>query len=258
MGIKLTNISKSFTNDGENLPVLRQVTLNIADGEAVAILGPSGCGKTTLLRVLAGLEQYDSGNLEIGSRTGKQAALEMIFQQPALLPWRTALENVLLPVQLSHELSSSVQIAFRADALELLTRTGLRDFVTYFPHQLSGGMKSRVAIARGLVTKPDILLLDEPFSSLDEVTRGTLQEMLLRIAAERNLTVVFVTHSVDEAVVVSDRVIVLSSRPAAIMADVSVTLAHDVRERRDSTAASQLRVKLREMLTANASGEGQA
>lgn len=250
MAISLHNVTKAFANNGKSLAVLKSVSMSVGDGEVLALLGPSGCGKTTLLRLMAGLEEADSGDLVITSKSGEKLKLGMIFQQPALLPWRTALENVLLPLELM-EFASGSDNAER-NATELLAQTGLREFKNYYPHQLSGGMKSRVAVARGLVTRPDVLLLDEPFSALDEVTRGALQDLLARIAKEMCLTVVFVTHSVDEAVMVADRVVVLSSRPATIVADIKVSLPREAGMRRDTAESLDLRKTLRELLMANA------
>ncbi len=253
MAINLIKVSKGFTNNGTSLSVLDRISLSVADGEAVAILGPSGCGKTTLLRLIAALEDADAGELTIASDTGNKQALEMVFQQPALLPWRTALENVLLPIELCRDSSpEATQGEAQTNAIELLKRTGLETFASYHPHQLSGGMKSRVAIARALITRPSILLLDEPFSALDEVTRSALQDLLAEIASELCLTTIFVTHSVYEAVVMADRVVVLSNRPATIVADMPVGLPHDTRLRRRHEEALKMCTDLRAVLAANA------
>lgn len=251
--IKLSSVSKSFPTGAGRLLVLAGISMGLAEGERVAVLGPSGCGKTTLLRLIAGLEKADAGDLTISKGSQQPNVLEMVFQQPALLPWRTALENVLLPIELANSVSAArSQTGLPLKAKDLLTKMGLKDFAHYYPHQLSGGMRSRVSIARALVMYPEVLLLDEPFSTLDEVTRAGLQDMLMEIALELCLTLVFVTHSVEEAVVVADRVLVLSQRPATIIADIRVELPRVCTQRRDSKAALELRAKLRGVLTDNA------
>jgi NitT/TauT family transport system ATP-binding protein len=208
------------------------VSLTIGSGEFVSLLGPSGCGKSSLLRAIAGLVPVAGGTLAIaGQPPGPDAALQvgMMFQKPLLLPWRTTLQNVELPMEIALRSSGSVGRFERSRALELLRIVGLSDFAGVYPHQLSGGMQQRAALARTLMSDPDILLLDEPFGALDEFTRETLNEQLLAIwhsGATRLKAIVMVTHSIPEAVALSDRIIVLSARPARLLDIVTVRLPH--------------------------------
>jgi NitT/TauT family transport system ATP-binding protein len=208
------------------------VSLNVAGGEFVTLLGPSGCGKSSLLKAIAGLVPVASGALSIaGQPAGPAAALEvgLMFQKPLLLPWRTTLQNVELPMEIALKSSSGVGRSERARALELLRMVGLSEFAGAYPHQLSGGMQQRAALARTLMSDPDILLLDEPFGALDEFTRETLNEQLLAIwrsGTTRLKAVVMVTHSIPEAVAMSDRIVVLSPRPARIVDVIAVKLPH--------------------------------
>ena len=191
-----------------------QVNFTVQRGEFVCIVGPSGCGKTTVLRMLAGLEQPLSGSLHIDSPTTPA----MVFQENSVLPWLTVAQNVAFPLSLKG-VSARDQ---RARVSELLALTGLSDFADARPHQLSGGMKQRVSVARALVDDRDVLLMDEPFGALDEQTRLTLQQELLSIWERTGKTVVFITHSVDVALTLADRVLVMSPRPGTIMADLAV------------------------------------
>jgi NitT/TauT family transport system ATP-binding protein len=200
------------------------LNLVVRHGEFVSLLGPSGCGKSTLLKAIAGLVAPAGGELALhdpGLRTG------FMFQKPLLLPWRTTLDNVLLPAELA--LGGSVADSTdRRKALQMLDLVRLADFAGAYPHQLSGGMQQRAALARALMRDPDVLLLDEPFGALDELTRDVLNEELLRIWQSRETrlkTVLMVTHSIPEAVTMSDRVIVLTRRPARLIDDVAVASA---------------------------------
>ncbi|MGP0089453.1 MAG: ABC transporter ATP-binding protein [Xanthobacteraceae bacterium] len=207
------------------------LSLAINTGEFVTLLGPSGCGKSSLLRAIAGLTPVALGELTMaGQPVGPNGALEvgLMFQKPLLLPWRTTLENVQLPLEIALR-SSGVGRFERERAQSLLRMVGLADFSHAYPHQLSGGMQQRAALARTLMSDPDILLLDEPFGALDEFTRETLNEELLTIwqaGKTRLKTIVMVTHSIPEAVAMSDRIVVLSSRPARLLDIVDVRLAH--------------------------------
>lgn len=192
----------------------RDVNFTVKKGEFVCIVGPSGCGKTTVLRILAGLEEQLSGTVAIASPTTPA----MVFQEASVLPWLTVAENVAFPLSLKGVPKAQI----KARVAELLTLTGLTDFADARPHQLSGGMKQRVSVARALVDDRDILLMDEPFGALDEQTRLTLQQELLRIWERTGKTVVFITHSVDEALTLADRVLVMSPRPGQIIADLAI------------------------------------
>ena len=213
------------------LSVLEDVSFAVAAGEFISIVGPSGCGKSTLLRTIGGLLAPASGEVEIlGESAGtaqRRKRLGMVFQEPALLPWRRVAENVRLPLQVNR---APVRPSTRS-VDDLLRLVGLDAFGHYRPHELSGGMQQRVALARALVFDPDVLLMDEPFGALDEITREQMRYELLRIwdagggeAGRTRKTVVFVTHSVAEAVALSDRVIVLSPRPGRITATLPITL----------------------------------
>ena len=215
--ITLRALSKSYRLNDAVLPVLRHLDLHIGSGEVIAIVGPSGCGKTTLLRILAGLELPDEGQVLIDGRSvsGVGTDRAVIFQEPRLLPWLTAEENVAFGLD--------VRGFGKAQAREVAGRyinlVGLGRFAQAYPSQLSGGMAQRVGIARALTVNPKILLLDEPFGALDAMTKITMQEELVRIWAEEQLTMILVTHDLEEAIFLADRVLMLSHR-----ADLSVRL----------------------------------
>jgi NitT/TauT family transport system ATP-binding protein len=223
--LRLHDVSRIF-RQGET-PVVEHFNLEIKAGDFVSILGPSGCGKSTLLRLIAGLDQATKGLIETGSENKKQFK-GFVFQDAALVPWRTVLENVALPLELMKADHSARHSIDMSHAHEALKKVGLSDDVDKFPHQLSGGMKMRVSIARALVTKPSLLLLDEPFSALDENTRFSLQEQLRQLWETYKMTTVFVTHSVAEAVFLSNRAVVLSDRPAKIVLDHSMASLFDL------------------------------
>ena len=221
--VAIRGVSQHFGADGARVTALESIDLEIADGQFTAVVGPSGCGKSTLLSLIAGLRLPSSGSVLCdGERiTGPMPRkVGMIFQEANLLPWLSAIDNVAFPLKLRH-----VAKAERLDAARrMLDLTGLRGFEDRLPHQLSGGMKQRVAIARGLVQNPAVLLMDEPFASLDEQTRMVLGDELLRIWSETRKTVLFVTHSLNEAVYLADRVVVLSARPGRLVDDIRVDL----------------------------------
>jgi NitT/TauT family transport system ATP-binding protein len=212
--ISLHGVSRTFAGRSGTVEALRGIDLEVADGEFVAVLGRSGCGKSTLLRLIAGLLPATGGEIEVsGERvTGPRRDIAMMFQRPALLPWRSVLDNVLLPVQIF----GWRKAAHRERAHELLELTGLTGFEKRLPHELSGGMQQRVALCRSLIADPRVLLMDEPFSALDALTREELSGELQRIHMDNGATIVFVTHSIDEAVLLADRVVVLSPRPGRI------------------------------------------
>ena len=222
--LRLEGIGKNFAN---GTVALSNVDLTIYPGEFISLLGPSGCGKSTLLKLIAGLAAPTSGTIDWPQSTysaegSPEPALGFVFQEPTLLPWRTAADNVHLPLLLS-----GVGKKEAADRVaEALAQVGLSGFADRHPRQLSGGMKMRVSIARALVTRPQILLMDEPFAALDEITRGKLNDELLELFAGRKLTVIFVTHSVYESVYLSSRIVVMSSRPGRIMSDIPIDVAY--------------------------------
>ena len=221
-GITASNLRKSFPSaEGPDLTVLGDVSINVAPGEFVAVIGPSGCGKTTLLKVLGGLVVADHGTVLIGGADPRAArdrkTIGYVFQDPALLPWRTVLENIRLPIELN---PGSRSCADRAE--DVMGSVGLGDFGRYYPHQLSGGMRQRVALARAFAFDPSVLLMDEPFGSLDEITRESMHYELLELWEETYKTVVFITHSVAEAALLADRVVVMGSSPGRIVAEIPV------------------------------------
>ena len=227
--VRATGVDKTFpTKEGEVL-ALTGVDLEVDAGEFVSLIGPSGCGKSTLLRLIADLDQATAGTLEVFGKTPARARADqdygIAFQQAGLLPWRTVAGNIALPLEL-HKADRAARSARVAELAELV---GLTEFVDRYPDQLSGGMQQRVAIARALAEHPRLLLMDEPFGALDEMTREYLQSELARIAAETGAAVVFVTHSIPEAVYLSDRVVVMSPRPGRIT-DVIATGFGDARE----------------------------
>jgi NitT/TauT family transport system ATP-binding protein len=230
--VVLTQIGKTFTGRGREVEALADIDLTVAAGEFVSLIGPSGCGKSTLLRVIADLLPPTTGTVLVNGKTARQARLGreygFAFQQAGLLDWRTVLANVELPLEL-HGVGRPER---RRRALELLDMVGLADFAKQRPPQLSGGMQQRVAIARALAEQPALLLMDEPFGALDEMTRERMQDELVRIAGETSAAVVFVTHSIPEAAYLSDRVVVMSPRPGRIAQVVPVGL----RQRADGTA----------------------
>ncbi|HEX5116150.1 MAG TPA: ABC transporter ATP-binding protein [Pseudonocardiaceae bacterium] len=216
-------VSKTYeSSDGSPVHVVDEFSGDLRGGEFVSLVGPSGCGKTTLLRMLTGLVSCTSGTVEYRERGGGVPPGEygMAFQTPALLPWLRVLPNVLLPV----ELLRRDRRAALERARTLLRLVGLQDFERRYPHELSGGMQSRVALARALIHDPDVLFMDEPFAALDALTRDDLALELQRLHMHEHKTVLFVTHSIAEALLLSDRVVVLSHRPARVLADIAVDL----------------------------------
>lgn len=223
--IKMEKIGMTYqTNTDTDVTALTNVTVNIQKGEFVSLLGPSGCGKTTLLRIIADLLQPTSGTISVGGETPKQARLKrkygIVFQGGVLYDWRTVKKNIMLPLEIMR--MSKAECEDRAD--KMLELVGLTDFSRHYPRQLSGGMQQRVGIARALAVQPEILLMDEPFSALDEFTREKLHMDLLRIWRKTNKTIVFVTHNIQEAVFLSDRVCVLSPHPGRISAMIDIDL----------------------------------
>jgi NitT/TauT family transport system ATP-binding protein len=218
--VEVEALSKIYNPGPNQVEALGSVTFSVRSGDFVSILGPSGCGKSTLLMIIGGLEPGTTGGVRVAGEPVSAPRLRtgIIFQDATLLPWKTVLENVLFPVRIQHRLTP--EFADRAE--ELLRLVGLHDFRSKRPHELSGGMKQRAAICRALVTDPDLLLMDEPFSALDAITRDELNVALLDIWERHHKTGLFVTHSIREAVFLSDRVIVMGQRPSRIVADVTV------------------------------------
>lgn len=207
---------------GKPVQALDGINFDVARGEFVSLVGPSGCGKSTLLKIIAGLYRPTSGVASIDARpvAGPSRDVGMVFQGPVLLPWRTVLQNVLLPVEVRH----LDEVSFHERARALLATMGLEEFHDRYPYELSGGMQQRVSIARALIQDPAILLMDEPFAALDAMTREGMNLELLRIWSGTGKTVIFVTHSIPEAVFLSNRVVVMSSRPGRVLEVVDVNL----------------------------------
>jgi NitT/TauT family transport system ATP-binding protein len=220
--IDAKSISKAFLAGGETVEALHNVTFGIAEGEFVSFLGPSGCGKTTLMMILVGLATADSGEAAIRGRriNAPFTDVGIVFQTPELLEWRTALENILLQIEVRR---LSIR-DFAEPAKQLLARVGLAGFDNKFPAELSGGMKQRVALCRALIHDPEILLMDEPFGALDALTRDQMNLDLQHLWLEKRKTAVLVTHSIEEAVFLSDRIIVMTPRPGTIADIISVDL----------------------------------
>jgi NitT/TauT family transport system ATP-binding protein len=215
-------VVSALTKRFGDLDVLRAIDLSVAHGEFIALVGPSGCGKTTFLRIVAGLEPATSGDVLLDGRAVRKPGGDrgFVFQSDNLLPWRTVLANALI----GPEIAGQVGEAERRRTLDLLKLVGLEGFEGYYPRQLSGGMRQRVNLARALAINPDVLLMDEPFSALDAQTREIMQTELLRIWNQGRKTVLFVTHQIDEAVFLSDRVLVFGRRPGRIVDTIEVAL----------------------------------
>jgi len=226
--VTVRGVSKRFATKTGDVSALESIDLTVAEGEFVSLIGPSGCGKSTLLRLIADLDAPTSGTVEVFGKPATRARRDqdygIAFQQAGLLPWRTVSANIALPLEL-HGVGGADR---RARVAELAELVGLTDFADRHPDQLSGGMQQRVAIARALAERPRLLLMDEPFGALDEMTRERMQTELSRIAAETGAAVVFVTHSIPEAVFLSDRVVVMSPRPGRITEIIETGFGKDV------------------------------
>ena len=237
MTIEIKNICKSFEGKNKNLSVLKDINLTINDGELICLLGPSGCGKTTLLRLIAGLEQPSSGEIIANGEVVKKPSGDraVIFQQYSLFPWLTVLQNVTFGLEMTKKGTKEENIAAAERYLESV---GLIDFKDSYPHELSGGMKQRVAIIRSLLNHSPILLMDEPFSAVDMQTRHKLQEQLIGVWKRFNNTIVFVTHDVDEAVYLADKIVILDKNPGRIASIVEVDIERP--RKRDSREFIQI------------------
>lgn len=227
LSIRCRNISVRFFTDRRSVTAIRDLSLDVGAGEFLTLLGPSGCGKSTFLRVVADLVQPSQGELQVLGVPPEVARLRrdigFVFQDAALLPWRTALQNVELPLEVARGKAPGAKTA-RATPRELLELVGLKGCEQAYPHELSGGMRQRVSIARALVSDPRILLMDEPFGALDEITRDRLNEELRRLWKELGMTILFVTHSIDEAAFLGQRVLMLAANPGRVREIVPVRL----------------------------------
>jgi len=256
--IELHEISKTYAaSKGVAVDAVVDFSLTVAPGEFITLVGPSGCGKSTMLKILGGLINATRGSMRLHGEehTGPTPEIGIVYQQPLLLPWRTVLDNVMVPV----EVLKLPKEQMRAEARKLLEVLGLADFAKSYPHQLSGGMQQRVGIARALVYDPAILLMDEPFGALDAMTRDQMTVELMRVSSRFGKTVVFVTHSISEAVLLADRVVVMTPRPGRIAGLVEVDLPRP----RDLSVVNterfgQLAEQVRSLLHLDASGASMA
>ncbi len=213
--VSLESVDKRFAS---GLLALSGTSLRVAPGEFVTLIGPSGCGKSTVLRLAAGLEAPSAGRIDAPALANESAQTAFVFQEPTLMPWASVFDNVWLPVRLAGDSRAAARERIEA----VLAAVGLGEFAAAFPNELSGGMKMRVSIARALVTRPQLLLMDEPFAALDEFTRQKLNSDLLEAWQAQSMAVMFVTHSLYEAVFLSQRVLVMSSRPGRVVAEVAI------------------------------------
>lgn len=252
--LQINKINKTFSDGKKSTAALKEISFTVDDGERVSLLGPSGCGKTTLLRIIAGLTTPTSGDVTVkGSKvTQPSPDFGIVFQEPALLPWRNMLDNISLPLEILGRNGRS-----RARKLEeLVTMVGLNGFEKYLPHEMSGGMQQRVSLCRALIHSPSLLLLDEPFGALDAMTREQLNFELLKLQTHFPVTTLLVTHSIPEAVLLSDRVILMGPRPGSIIATFQIPfsrsrdeslldsesfrlIAHDIRKKMSHSTPSE-------------------
>ena len=237
--VSVINVSRTFIKkeDKYGTEALKKVAFDVGDGEFVCLLGPSGCGKTTLLRIIAGLETLTSGEITLNGIpiTGPDPKRGMVFQQYSLFPWRTVMDNITFGL----EMQGIKKVEARIQVEKYIELVGLEQFKNSYPFELSGGMQQRAAIARALANEPEVLLMDEPFGALDAQTRNILQDELLKIWEQKNVTFLFVTHSVDEAVFLSDRVVAMTSRPGRVKEIVDIDLPRP--RRRTGPEANRLR-----------------
>lgn len=222
-GVNIDSVTKEFRRKRLKIQALSETSAHIGENEFVSLIGPSGCGKSTLLKLIAGLETPTSGTVTVNGTpvNGPHSTASVAFQKPTLLSWRNVTENILLPIEIR---DGKVGQKHKDYAAELIQMMGLQDFASHYPKELSGGMEQRAAIARSLITRPELLLMDEPFGALDEFTREDLNEELLKLWEAEPKTVVFVTHSISEAVFLSDRIVVMSARPGRIADIIDVDL----------------------------------
>jgi NitT/TauT family transport system ATP-binding protein len=259
--IQLDGVGQVFEGRGGQVQALEEIDLHVQENEFVTLIGRSGCGKSTLLRLIAGLLPPTSGRIQVDGEpvTGPRRDVSFMFQRPALLPWRSVVSNVMLPVEISggdqdrdrYRDKDRDKKAYRDRAYELLELVGLQGFERRLPHELSGGMQQRVSLCRSLIRSPKVMLMDEPFSALDALTRSELSEELQRIQMELATTIVFVTHSIEEAVVLADRVVVLSPRPGRLreIVDITIPRPRTLGQNANVTEVARISSQLHDLLT---------
>ena len=249
--IRLDGVGQVFDGREGQVTALEKIDLHVRDGEFVTLIGRSGCGKSTLLRLIAGLLRPTSGSVQVAGDpvTGPRRDVSFMFQRPALLPWRSVLSNVMLPVEIDG--GDRGRAAYRDRAHELLELVGLQGFERRLPHELSGGMQQRVSLCRSLIRNPQVMLMDEPFSALDALTRTELSEELQRIKMELSTTIVFVTHSIEEAVVLADRVVVLTPRPGRMreVVDIDIPRPRSLAQNAYVTEVAKISARLHALLS---------
>lgn len=263
--IHIAGLNKTFQSaEGVSVHALENISISVVEGEFVCIVGPSGCGKTTLVRILAGLEAADSGTFEIERKSRRESELQpllsMVFQEQSVFPWMNVYDNVAFGLAV-RGVPKEVQ---RQVVESYIAKVGLTRFAKAYPHQLSGGMKQRVNLARAFANDPEVLLMDEPFAALDEQTKLLMQEELLRIWGETRKTVVYITHSIDEAIILGDRVVIMTARPGRIktVLEIDFPRPRDVLQVKGSARFAELVLAIggalmEEVLKAKAEEEGQ-
>ena len=221
---RIVNVTKTFSTAGQPVPAVKDVSFQFRKGDLISLLGPSGCGKTTVLKMMGGLIPATGGLLELDGKAidAPFPGVGVVFQAPTLMPWRSVLGNVLFPM----EVTGKNDARAKARAREILKLVGLEGFENAYPRQLSGGMQQRVALCRAIIHEPSILLMDEPFGALDELTRLEMNDLLLDLRRVTGATVLFVTHSISEAIYLSDQVVVFSKRPAVIVKELAIEIPY--------------------------------
>jgi NitT/TauT family transport system ATP-binding protein len=250
LAVEIKNVTKIFELKEGSVTALKSVSFNVMDKEFVSVIGPSGCGKSTVLRIVAGLIEPEEGEIQIRGvgpqQARRQRLYSFVFQDPVMFPWRNVLSNIMIPLEV---LNKNERRKYINRAEEMLDLVGLKGFGNASPNQLSGGMRQRAAIARALLMKPEVLLMDEPFGALDEINRDKLNLELMRIWQETAASVIFITHSIEEAVFLSDRIIILTPRPGKVAAEVKIDLPHPRNmEIKQSEAAFNYATQVRKIL----------
>jgi ABC-type nitrate/sulfonate/bicarbonate transport system ATPase subunit len=252
--LEVENLSMQFERDGQPLRVLDRLSLTVRKGEFVSVIGPSGSGKSTLFHLIGGLYRPTAGTIRIDGRetTGERGHISYMPQHNSLFPWLTIEQNVLLAREVAAGMRKRAKDEARLEAREWLRRVGLAGYEGAYPHQLSGGMQQRAAFVRALLSPRELMCLDEPFGALDALTRHDMQQWLLRLWEEHQRTILFVTHSIEEALLLSDRIYVLSARPAVVLREIAIPFGRPRPERLTADPAFQaLRLEIHDLLRPN-------